>query len=97
MVMGDRGYTDQNGPWLTPKTGNAYRDDPDAEAFNADLQQTRALVEQVNSRIKNFKCLSTVWRHGYDFLEPVFHVICKMINMDLTLHPITAVITDQEA
>ena len=62
--------------------------DPYEEALNFVLGSRRWIVENVIARVKNFKCLSTRWRHSLGLHHVVFFLICNIVNIDMQFRPI---------
>jgi hypothetical protein len=76
-VMADLGYRGEEDNLLVP----IYRPwNQEERDFNIHLNVIRSKIERMNSRIKIFGCLTSVWRHDTELLSQCFHVICQITN-----------------
>lgn len=85
VILGDSGYQGLKQVGC-PFKGNI--NDPRQAGFNLALDRRKAIVENVNARLKAFAALRTPWRHDIGKHRTVFRVLAKIINIDLKYHPL---------
>lgn len=56
--------------------------------FHMKLSKRRVIVENFFSRVKNFQCLCSRWRHNIYKHKWAFHVIVNSISIDLEYKPL---------
>mgnify|MGYP000941995561 FL=1 len=60
--------------------------------YNQDIENVRAIIENVNHRIKVWKVFGGEWlhdRHDLDFMSDLVMVVCALLNLEVTHgHPI---------
>ena len=83
-VLADMGYIGEHSLWTPTKFPRV----PAEVATNEKLNSIRQVIERVNQRIKIFRCLSSVWRHDFDFSRKCFNVVCKISNILFITKPI---------
>lgn len=59
------------------------------ELFNYRVDSKRALIEQVNARLKKFKVMSSVWRHDIKLHDIVANVVANIYNISIKYSPLT--------
>ena len=83
LILADKGYIGE-AAFVTPVRVPNERE----WRTNRDLASVRIMVEHVNSRLKVFFCLRNQWRHSLEKHTVVFHLICKIVNIEFTEHPV---------
>ena len=89
LVLGDKGYQG-HGKCIVPYKNHGYRHYHDTCVrckFNFKLCGVRIVIERAFSRIKNFRCLSTRWRHDLKLHPVAFYFIAEICNILNKLHP----------
>ena len=84
-VMADLGYRGTDDELLTaylnPRTAVRIE-------LGAELNALRSRIENINSRIKIFRCFGQPWRHTHQLLTLCFYVACKITNISLDTEPL---------
>ena len=75
-VIADRIYTSESGTVSAPNR----LDEDDVKEFKS---RARARHETLNRLIKNFRCMSTPWRHGRDKHVVFFEACCVVVQYNL--------------
>jgi hypothetical protein len=88
FILADPGYNGESQIITPSKPSQAFT--PDQKLVNKLLNGHRALVENIRSRLKNWRCLSVPWRHSLHLHPAVFWLICQITNIDLFFRPIRA-------
>lgn len=95
-ILGDKAYIDQK--CIHPFKGKKANLSAEQIAFNAAHSSKRQAIERINSRVKIFRSVKHVWRHGLDKHHQVFLVVCNLVNMMLkTEAPLDTEINDDES
>jgi hypothetical protein len=84
VILADLGYIGEN--QIVTLYKNPQHDE-DAK-MNQVLNRQRVIVENVISRFKQFRSLSTKWRHSLDEHKKTFIVIAEIVNVDLFFRPV---------
>jgi hypothetical protein len=59
--------------------------------FNRSISSSRAAIENINQRIKNYAILGTIYRGPYndfDKITKIARVVAALCNLKLSKHPI---------
>lgn len=75
-IVGDRGYTGE------PETIST-RNELDPRELAAFKERVQARHETFNGKLKNFKCLSTKFRHGVEQHKVVFESLCVIVQYEI--------------
>jgi hypothetical protein len=87
-LLGDKGYIGSK-IFLTPlKRKRKFELTQQEKKYNKLISRYREIVENVNSRLKNFNCLSQRWRHDLTLHPHVFKTVASIVNIDLQFHPV---------
>ena len=84
VFLADRGYPDIP-PLLTPFRQNQIRrmqnvrDQRKARRFNRKLSQKRIKIEHIFKNLKDYKCISSIWRHPR-WLLPAVVELCTFLT-----------------
>jgi hypothetical protein len=84
QALGDKAYIGCDhfiAPCKPPRT-------PEQHRFNAILHRRRALIEQVNKRIKHYNVFRHDWRHDLSLHGIAFRVVVNIVAMCLMIQPI---------
>lgn len=84
LILGDKGYIGNWNivtPFKKPET-------VEKEEISEFLSSKRWIVEHVLGRFKNFKCLSTQWRHNLELHGYIFYIIAEIVNVDMIFCPV---------
>jgi len=76
LAIADDGYKGQHEILITK---NPFYSDE----VNTYVKRARARQESVNKRLKDFKAVSSVFRHGHEKHGIVFHAIAVLLQYDL--------------
>jgi hypothetical protein len=89
MRVGDSHYVNCLGMFgkkLGSKQSLVYKD------YNQDIENVRAIIENVNHRLKVFKTIAGKWqhdRHDFDFYTDCITCVCGLVNLEvLHGHPV---------
>jgi hypothetical protein len=86
FILGDPGYIGE-AKVITPLRPTQIYSVSDGN-LNRLLNHYRVIVENLNSRIKSWHCLTCPWRHSLDLHAVVFWLICQIVNVDIVFRPI---------
>ena len=75
-IIADNGYIGEDD---LIRTSNDL-DDPEVSKFK---DRVLSRQESINSRLKNFACLKTKWRHGVETHEIAFKACCLLIYYEI--------------
>jgi len=85
MCWADKGYIGGDGLFVTPVRNPK---DEVQEGWNHFVHSHRWIVENVLDRMKNFKSLSTKWRHNLNLHPIIFKVIASILNLEMYFYPV---------
>ena len=90
LVLADKGYQGHKAcvvPYRGHGYGNYHQNCNQCE-YNFKLSSTRIIIERAFSRVKNFRCLSTRWRHDLRLHPVAFCFVAALCNIINKFHPL---------
>jgi hypothetical protein len=87
-VLCDKGYWREAKCWCPP-TGEINRMTPEQKNERRNITNMRQLVERVLGRLKSWGCLKKRWTFSLWLHELCAHVVAKLTQLDLYVHPLT--------
>ena len=88
-ALGDKGYQDSNGHFITPVKGSALSEED--EHWNNAVEKKRKRIERVNKRVKEFRIVKEPFRNDTAKHAKVFRVVCKITNVKLLFWPLNKI------
>ena len=76
MIIADKGYRGEPTKIIAPIEG-------DNSNFNREHKLIMARHEHINKRVKDFKCMSDTWRHGWESHIPTFYAVIALTQIRL--------------
>lgn len=67
--------------FMAPFRRNQLEHDPERERWNRVIHEYRWKVEALNERLKNWRILSSVYRHELELHGLYFRNVCKLVNL----------------
>ena len=83
-LMADKGYPNEQ-PLLTPWRRQRVRGHPDRAFFNTEFSRCREEVEHSIKRMKEYKVLSTLWRHPRNLANDVMLLCANLAQRHILL------------
>lgn len=91
-IIRDLGYQGEPLLLLTPSPHDPrIHLRPIHHVWNTLIHSERALIENVNARLKRFACLSVPWRHDLRRHHIAFNICANITALDVRLYPLRAV------
>ena len=91
QIIGDKGYIGEEYV-VTPRKKSRGRElTDDDKDFNYDVNSARAVIENINQRLKTYAILGGVYRGAIDDFHKatkIVQVVCALCNLNLIKHPI---------
>ena len=76
MILSDKGYLGEPDRIITPILGYTTN-------FNYQHKLIMARLEGIDKRIKDFKCMSDTWRHGWESHIITFYAVVALTQINL--------------
>jgi hypothetical protein len=87
-ILCDKGYWQEEKCWCPP-TGEINGMSQEEKWERRNVTNMRQLVERVIGRLKNWGCLKKTWTFNWRLHELCAHVVAKLTQLDLHIHPLT--------
>lgn len=92
-ILGDKSYIGK--PSIITPFKKWYQRGTVKTHWNSTLSSVRVIVEQVFSRFKTFKCLSSQWRHNLEKQRICFSVIAYIVNIWNLFEPVICYVSGE--
>jgi len=79
--LADKGYVGEK-IFITPlKKFKDHEPTEEEKIFNSMVNRPRVVVENSFGMVKDFRSMSTPWRHARDRHAAIFGIVCELVNM----------------
>lgn len=85
-ILGDKGYQDRSGKFITPKKGRNLTESEGED--NCKLEKERGRVERIIRRVKGFRIVKEPFRNDRTKHAKVFMVCCQLTNIKMIFSPL---------